>query len=533
MVSRRNQEGGFALLLVFLMAAIIGITLYMELPRIAFESQRQKEQLLMERGEQYQIAIRRYMQKGLKAGMMQGPPPTWPGKIEDLENTNGRRFLRKRYIDPMTGKEEWRLIHINGGVLTDSVNNKPNNTQQAAQSQAGQGITEFTGLGQSAAGSTAQGLAAINRRRPSDSNPAGGDPGSQGTGGSPLTGAGAPPPGALPPGASGGPMAPGAVAGPPPGMPIQLGGTATAMGGPVPPGQLSQTGQPVQPFPGTVQLPNGQQQPGANPSAGSSGGGNSFSGVTSSFGSPGSPTTPAGQPIYAGQLPPGVPGAPANSQFPGGVSPYPIVPGANGLPPGFPQPGTSTNGQPLTPGQLLNTLLTTPRPGGMPTAVPTPGSIAIGGGIAGFASTLDADSIMVCADHSNYKEWEFLFDPSKWKGPANPNTQLGGTPSGSNKPSTAGNSFGNSSSGGSTSGGSGSGGSGSGGAASGNFPTGNSGPGVLSGPGGTPVQNIGGVPAAGSPGANRGTQGQGMGQMPGGQGNFGSVCGMEARPGHQ
>ena len=50
--TRREREGGFALLLVFVMAAVIAITLYMEFPRLAFDSQRQKEQLLMERGKQ-------------------------------------------------------------------------------------------------------------------------------------------------------------------------------------------------------------------------------------------------------------------------------------------------------------------------------------------------------------------------------------------------------------------------------------------------------------------------------------------------
>ena len=53
-----RRESGFALLLVFLMAATIAITLYMEIPRIAFETQRQKEELLIERGEQYKRAIK-------------------------------------------------------------------------------------------------------------------------------------------------------------------------------------------------------------------------------------------------------------------------------------------------------------------------------------------------------------------------------------------------------------------------------------------------------------------------------------------
>src|SRR5215472_10102004 len=78
---RRRHDSGFALLLVFLMAAIIAITLYMEIPRVAFATQRQKEQLLMERGEQYKMAIRRFCQANQNR---------WPSKIEDLENFNNR-----------------------------------------------------------------------------------------------------------------------------------------------------------------------------------------------------------------------------------------------------------------------------------------------------------------------------------------------------------------------------------------------------------------------------------------------------------
>src|SRR5262249_56287582 len=86
------------------------------LPRVAFESQREKEQLLIDRGEQYKRAIQMYFVAFKK----------YPSKIEDLENTNNKRFLRRRYIDPMTGKDECRLVHVNApGQLTDSQVQKP------------------------------------------------------------------------------------------------------------------------------------------------------------------------------------------------------------------------------------------------------------------------------------------------------------------------------------------------------------------------------------------------------------------------
>ena len=100
-----KRERGFAMLLLFVMAAAVAITLYMEMPRVAFEAQRDKEQLLIERGEQYSRAIALYVRKWKK----------YPATIEELESTNQIRFLRRRYIDPMTGKSEWRLVHIGAG----------------------------------------------------------------------------------------------------------------------------------------------------------------------------------------------------------------------------------------------------------------------------------------------------------------------------------------------------------------------------------------------------------------------------------
>lgn len=152
----KKGESGFALLLVFAMAATIALMMYMELPRVAFEAQRNREQLLIDRGEQYKRAIQLYFRK-LK---------TYPPSIDALENTNNIRFLRRRYPDPLTGKDDWRLIHIGpGGVFTDSLTNKPKGNQQTNQN-TNTFITENASIGST--GGDQQSSGPGLRRRPSD-----------------------------------------------------------------------------------------------------------------------------------------------------------------------------------------------------------------------------------------------------------------------------------------------------------------------------------------------------------------------------
>ena len=108
----RAQERGSALLIVFVFAAIIAIALYREMPVAAFEARRQKEQTLIDRGHEYQRAVQLYYRK------FQG---RYPASFETLENSNNMRFLRRRYTDPFTGKDDWRLLHAGpAGQLMDS-----------------------------------------------------------------------------------------------------------------------------------------------------------------------------------------------------------------------------------------------------------------------------------------------------------------------------------------------------------------------------------------------------------------------------
>src|ERR1039457_6778593 len=61
--SRRKNQRGFALLLVFLLASLVAIMLYMELPRAAMQAQRDKEETLIDHGEQYKRAIQLFVNK--------------------------------------------------------------------------------------------------------------------------------------------------------------------------------------------------------------------------------------------------------------------------------------------------------------------------------------------------------------------------------------------------------------------------------------------------------------------------------------
>ncbi len=127
---RRRRERGSALLIVFLFAAMIAIMLYMELPVAAFEAQRNKEQLLIDRGHEYAHAVKLFVRK---FGM-------YPASIDQLENTNRMRFLRARYKDPFTGKDDWRLLHAGpNGQLLDSKVNPLGNTPNGTGSSSGTG----------------------------------------------------------------------------------------------------------------------------------------------------------------------------------------------------------------------------------------------------------------------------------------------------------------------------------------------------------------------------------------------------------
>ncbi len=121
----KNSERGSALLIVFVFAATIAIMLFMEMPVAVFEAQRNKEQLLIDRGNEYARGVKLFLRK----------TGQYPPSLDALENTNRMRYLRKRYKDPFTGKDDWRLLHAGpNGILIDSKVNPISNVTGAGNS---------------------------------------------------------------------------------------------------------------------------------------------------------------------------------------------------------------------------------------------------------------------------------------------------------------------------------------------------------------------------------------------------------------
>ncbi len=141
--SPRSQRGVILLMLLIALTLII-IAMGIAGPKIAQAIRRDREIEMIHRGTEYARAVKKYYKKFGR----------YPTTIEQLENTNNIRFLRKRYNDPMAKDGKWRpvkfgevqlgqqgggpgLIGGTGGALPPGVG--------GALSQSGGGLSQGTG----------------------------------------------------------------------------------------------------------------------------------------------------------------------------------------------------------------------------------------------------------------------------------------------------------------------------------------------------------------------------------------------------
>ena len=93
-------EEGYVLLVAIFFLALMILSLSIAVPHVIKSIQRDHDLETYHRGLQYRRAIQLYYRKF----------HAYPPNADALINTNQIRFLRKKYTDPITGKDDWKPV---------------------------------------------------------------------------------------------------------------------------------------------------------------------------------------------------------------------------------------------------------------------------------------------------------------------------------------------------------------------------------------------------------------------------------------
>ncbi|MBS1813882.1 MAG: type II secretion system protein [Acidobacteria bacterium] len=132
-----NGEEGYLLLGMTVMVFLLLLVLSIAAPLVAKDMERQKELEAAHRGQQYARAIQLFYRLNKR----------YPGSIDQLDETNNQHFLRRHYVDPLTGGE-YRLIGLG----------EQQTKLKGFFGQPLDGLSGSTGLGGSSLGSSGTGL---------------------------------------------------------------------------------------------------------------------------------------------------------------------------------------------------------------------------------------------------------------------------------------------------------------------------------------------------------------------------------------
>jgi type II secretory pathway pseudopilin PulG len=135
------KEQGYILLTLLLIVALMAIFAAIAASSLAWQIQRDREEEMIHRAMQYRRAIRQFAKnKG-----------RYPTNVDELVTSNGLRYLRKAYKDPITRKD-FRLLHMQDipsgtnpsglqpGVSANSLagGQNPNSASSAGQARIGE-----------------------------------------------------------------------------------------------------------------------------------------------------------------------------------------------------------------------------------------------------------------------------------------------------------------------------------------------------------------------------------------------------------
>lgn len=186
-IARRDDEQGYMLVGLIVAIFLILLVLGVAAPKVARDLRREREVEAEHRANQYVRAIQLYYKKF----------GHYPGSMDQLEKSNNIRFLRQRYVDPLTGKDDWRMIKVGENKttvkgffgqplagLTPGLGTAAGMASQGAIGAGAQGSSSSTSTSTSAFGTSSTGAGGLG----SSSSPGSSSPSAFGT---PTSGPGA------------------------------------------------------------------------------------------------------------------------------------------------------------------------------------------------------------------------------------------------------------------------------------------------------------------------------------------------------
>jgi type II secretory pathway pseudopilin PulG len=110
-----SPRGGYALLTLLIVIALLGVGLLGAVSVWSLDRQRGREEELLFVGEQYRQAIGRYYLAAPRGGRTL--PPSLDVLLDDDRYPIPVHHLRRAYPDPITGKADWGLVKVGERII--------------------------------------------------------------------------------------------------------------------------------------------------------------------------------------------------------------------------------------------------------------------------------------------------------------------------------------------------------------------------------------------------------------------------------